>query len=152
MPLTGTFTRSVDDKQRITIPKELRSALGEQREGTFYVAPGTDGSLAIYDEDAFVRLGQRLADAPPAQRDVRAFGRLFYAQAHRVELDKQGRLRLPGSLSDWADLGKEAVLVGVGDHLELWNTARWEKYSGDKQGKYDELAEAAFAYPKREGS
>jgi len=152
MPLTGTFTRSVDDKQRVTLPKELRAALGEHCEGIFegifYVAPGTDGSLAIYDEPAFVRLGQRLADAPPAQRDVRAFGRLFYAQAHRVEIDKQGRLRIPGTLSDWAGLSREAVLVGVGDHMELWDTVRWETYTTDKKDKYDELAEAAFGYPK----
>ncbi|NIP84232.1 MAG: division/cell wall cluster transcriptional repressor MraZ [Planctomycetales bacterium] len=147
MPLTGTFTRAVDDKQRIAIPKELRAALGENREGIFYVAPGTDGSLAIYEQDAFVQMGQRLAHAPPAQRDVRAFGRLFYAQAHRVELDRQGRLRIPTPLSDWAGLGREVVLVGVGDHMELWEQRRWESYTSEQQGKYDELAEAAFGYP-----
>jgi len=113
------------------------------------VAPGTDGSLAIYDESMFVRLGERLADAPPAQRDVRAFGRLFYAQAHRAELDKQGRLRIPAPLAEWAGLGREAMLLGVGDHMELWDTPQWEAYTSENKSKYDDLAETAFGYPAK---
>ena len=149
MPLTGTFQRSVDENQRITVPKELRSALGELTETIFYVAPGTDGSLAIYDEASFVRVADRLSDAPPAQRDVRDFGRLFYAQAHRVEMDKQGRVRIPASLAQWAHLAGDAVLVGVGDHMELWDAGRWEGYITKKKPQYDDLAEAAFSYPQK---
>ncbi|MGB6041725.1 MAG: division/cell wall cluster transcriptional repressor MraZ [Pirellulales bacterium] len=149
MPLTGTFSRSIDEQQRVTIPKELRTALSDQHGGVFYVAPGTDGSLAIYDESMFVRLGERLADAPPAQRDVRAFGRLFYAQAHRAELDKQGRLRIPAPLAEWAGLGREAMLLGVGDHMELWDTPQWEAYTSENKSKYDDLAETAFGYPAK---
>jgi MraZ protein len=144
MLLTGTFSRSIDDKQRVTIPKDLRAALGEASGGVFYVAPGTDGSLAIYDEGSFLNLAGRLASGSPAGRDVRAFGRLFYAQARRSELDKQGRLRVPPELSQWASLQGDAVLVGVGDHMELWNTGRWESYTADRREHYDELAESAF--------
>ena len=68
MLLTGTFHRAMDDKQRVTIPKELRAAWGDVKGGVFYVAPGTDGSLAIYDEPSFVRLADRLATA---HRDCR---------------------------------------------------------------------------------
>jgi MraZ protein len=144
MLLTGTFTRSLDDKLRITIPKELRAALGEGQGRIFYVAPGTDGSLDLYDEPSFVRLADRLASAPPAARDVRAYGRLFYARAHRVETDKQGRIRIPVQLGELANLGREAVLVGVGDHMELWNVDKWESYTADKGENYDDLAESAF--------
>ena len=144
MPLTGTFHRSVDQKQRITIPKDLRTALAKSAEGAYYVAPGTDGCLAIYDESSFLRVADRLDEAPPGQRDVRAFGRLFYARAHRVEIDRQGRLRIPAPLAELADLKKDAVLVGVGDHMELWNSEKWECYTQDRQEHYDELAESAF--------
>jgi len=144
MLLTGTFSRSIDDKQRVTIPKELRAALGEASGGVFYVAPGTDGSLAIYDEGSFLQLADRFSSASPAQRDVRAFGRLFYAQARRTELDKQGRLRIPPELSQWAALSTDAVLVGVGNHMELWESERWDSYTSERRGHYDELAEATF--------
>jgi len=151
MLLTGTFSRSVDEKQRVTIPKDLRAALGEAGGKVLYVAPGTDGSLAIYDEQSFLQLGERLAVASPAERDVRAFSRLFYAQARRVELDKQGRLRVPPELTEWAELGSDAVLVGVGGHMELWEAKKWKTYSEQKQDHYDELAESAFGGSHKPG-
>jgi len=144
MLLTGTFGRSVDQKLRVAIPKDLREAIEVQPGSILYVAPGTDGSLAIYTEKSFARLGDRFADASPTRQNVRAFTRLFYARAQRVELDKQGRIRIPAELAELAGLGQEAVLLGVQDHLELWAVDRWRQYLADRQAKYDEIAEAAF--------
>jgi MraZ protein len=148
MLLTGTFSRTMDEKQRIAIPKRLRDAL-QHAETTLalYVAPGTDGSLALYTEDSFSSLAARLSASPPTGQDVRAFSRLLYAQAQRVELDRQGRLRVPPELAALAALDKEIILVGVRDHLELWNRDRWQKYLLDRQAHYDELAEKAFLPP-----
>jgi MraZ protein len=75
---------------------------------------------------------------------VRDFGRLFYARAQATELDAQGRVRIPAELAALAGLDKEAVLVGVQDHLELWDRTRWEHYVSQKQSHYDQIAEAAF--------
>lgn len=108
------------------------------------MAPGTDGSLAIYPEEAFERLAERLAHRSPTQQHIRDFTRLFYARVQRVELDGQGRVRIPGALADLAGLGKDAVLLGVHDHLELWAAERWETYLAEKQADYDHIAEAAF--------
>jgi len=145
MLLTGTFARSIDEKLRVAIPKRLRETLGCPVGGNLYVAPGTDGSLAIYTEEAFAQWGARLNGAPPTQKDVRAFTRLFYAQAQRVELDRQGRIRLPAELVKLARLEKDAVLLGVQDHLELWAAGQWQRYLGEQQVRYDEIAEAALA-------
>ena len=109
-----------------------------------YVAPGTDGSLAIYTEAAFGRWAERLSQASPTRQDVRAFSRLFYGQAQCVELDTQGRIRIPPELTSLANLNKEVVLVGVQDHLELWSAERWKSYLAEKQSQYDQIAEAAF--------
>ncbi|REK12440.1 MAG: division/cell wall cluster transcriptional repressor MraZ [Planctomycetota bacterium] len=147
MLLTGTFTRAVDEKLRVPIPKPLREALGALAKGVLYVAPGTDGSLAIYTESSLAELAQRLAQASPNAQDVRAFSRLFYARAQGVELDGQGRVRIPPDLAALAGLEKEAVVVGVHDHLELWDRARWEQYVADRQSQFDQIAEAAFQKP-----
>jgi MraZ protein len=151
MLLTGTFARSIDDKLRVAIPKRLRETLGCPIGGNLYVAPGTDGSLTIYTEEAFAQWGERLDSAPPTQRDVRAFTRLFYAQAQRVELDRQGRIRLPAELAKLARLEKDAVLLGVQDHLELWAAERWQRYLAEQQVRYDEIAEAALGGLPRAG-
>lgn len=144
MTLTGTFPRSLDDKQRIAIPKRLREALVTAERQYLYVAPGTDGSLALYTEEAFAALAARLAEASPTGGDVRAFTRLFYARAQQVEVDSQGRTRIPAELAQMAGLTKEVVLLGVLDHLEIWDKARWEQYLAGKEPQYDQIAERAF--------
>lgn len=149
MLLTGTFSRAVDEKLRIAIPKPLRDALGALAKGVLYITPGTDGSLALYTEDALAALAERLASSSPNAQDVRAFSRLFYARAQAVELDSQGRVRVPPELAQLSGLDKEVVLIGVHDHLELWDRACWEQYVTSKQGDYDQIAEAAFQDVRR---
>jgi MraZ protein len=144
MLLTGTFGRSIDEKLRVAIPKTIREALGSAAKGALYVAPGTDGSLALYAEDALAELAEHLANASPNARDVRAFARLFYARAQGVELDGQGRIRIPPDLAQLAGLSREVVLVGVQNHLELWDRERWEQYVKARQNQFDQIAEAAF--------
>jgi len=153
MLLTGSFSRAMDEKLRVAIPKRLRAAMQLPEGGALYVAPGTDQSLAVYTEEAFQRLARRLADAPPTRQDVRAFVRLFYARAECVELDGQGRIRIPRDLAELAGLGpesneqngrKQTVLLAVHDHLELWAADRWEAYLREKQDQYDVIAETTF--------
>ena len=62
-----------------------------------------------------------------------------------VELDRQGRVRIPQELVELVGLGREVVLLGVQDHLELWDRQRWEAYLAQKQNCYDEIAESAFS-------
>jgi MraZ protein len=149
MLLTGTFARAIDEKLRVAIPKPLRAALGDLATGLLYITPGTDGSLAIFTAESLARLAERLSSASPTSQDVRAFSRLFYAQAQGAELDSQGRIRIPPELAKLASLGKEAVMIGVQDHLEVWDRTRWEAYSADKQSRYDQLAESAFDQPNK---
>lgn len=148
MLLTGTYDRSIDEKLRIAIPKRLRDCLGTNEPIVLFVTPGTDGSLAVYTETALSQLADRLAQGSPTQEDTRAYARLFYARAQPVELDGQGRFRIPPDLAQAAGLEREAVLLGVQDHLELWDRKRWAAYLGSKSPQYDHLAEAAFARPK----
>ena len=152
MHLTGTFSRSVDEKLRIAIPKRLREALGSVGGAVLYIAPGTDGSLTLYTEEAFSELADRLAKSPPTGEDVRAYSRLFFAQAERLSIDRQGRIRIPPQLATLASLNREAVLLGVRDHLELWDRGRWEKYRAEKLARYDEIAESAFGAPNTKGT
>lgn len=151
MLLTGTFVRTIDEKLRLAIPKRLREALGAGPDRVLFLTPGTDRSLAIYTEESLGQLAQRLAAASPAGPDVRAFGRLFYAQAQPAEIDSQGRIRVPPELAELAGLAKEAVLLGVQDHLEIWDRARWDQYLAERQARYDQIAEAAFSSETRLG-
>jgi MraZ protein len=140
--LTGTYARVFDEKQRIAFPKLVREAMGDPKE--LFLTPANDGALAIYGNEAFARLAARLDDGSPTRADVRAFRRLFFSQAERIELDAQGRIRVPPALAQSAGLSKEVVLVGVQDHLELWDKLRWEQYFSQRAPEYDQFAERAF--------
>ncbi|MDY0165430.1 MAG: division/cell wall cluster transcriptional repressor MraZ [Thermoguttaceae bacterium] len=144
MLLTGSFGRVIDEKQRLAIPKRLREAMGVSNGGALYLAPSTDQSLSLYTEEAFASLAARLEQVSPTRRDVRAFVRLFYARAQRVELDSQGRVRVPQELAALARLEKEVILLAVQDHLELWSAELWQQYLDEKLDHYDEFAETAF--------
>jgi MraZ protein len=144
MLLTGFYHRSVDDKLRVAIPRELRNSLCGDDDLVLYVTPGWDGSLGLFTEEVLNRLARRLNKASPTAVGVRSFTRLFYAQAQRVEADGQGRIRLPNNLATAAGITREAVILGVRDHLEIWDKTRWEEFLNQCQPRYDELAEQAF--------
>lgn len=144
MLLTGSYARSLDDKHRVAIPKPLREAFGQGSGNALYVAPGTDSSLALYGEEAFAVLAARLAEGSPTDAEVRDYMRLFYAQAARIEPDRQARVRIPLELVKLARLEKDVVLLGIQDHLELWDAGRWETYLNERRARYDQIAEAAF--------
>lgn len=147
MLLTGSYRRTLDDKSRLAIPKQLRDAFGFSDQTTLYLAPGTDGSLAIYTQEILEELGRRLAGTSPVAQEHRSFSRLFYAQAQMAEIDRQGRLRIPPELAQLAKITSEVVLLGVRDHMELWDAQIWDAYLGENQPKYDRLAECALAGP-----
>jgi MraZ protein len=143
MLLTGTYERTLDEKLRLAMPKTLREAL--QGEKQLLLTPGTDGSLSLYSQISFADLTAQLASRSPSGQDVRAFSRLLYSQSHSVEIDSQGRMRIPGELARLANLEGEVILLGVGDRVELWNKSRWEAYLAEQQPRYDQLAEAALS-------
>jgi MraZ protein len=143
MFLTGTYERSLDDKQRLALPKRLRELLAAHEQ--LVLTPGTDGSLALFPLPAFTALAEKLAARSPTGQEVRAFSRLLFAQSQSVEIDSQGRIRLPTELAQLAHLEGDIVLLGVGDRVELWNKPRWQAYHAELQPKYDELAESALS-------
>jgi len=143
MLLTGTYDRTIDDKLRLAMPKPFREAFEEERQ--LVLTPGTDGSLSLFSGRIFSGLAEHLAARSPSGQEVRAFSRLLYAQSRSVELDSQGRIRLPAELAKLAKLEGDVVVLGVGDHVELWNRSHWGLYLADLQPRYDQLAEAALS-------
>ncbi len=144
MTLTGTYTRNLDDKRRIAVPKRLREDFGEKELTCLYIAPGTDRSLALYAPAAFELLAARMAGKSSNRAEVRNYLRLFYARAEKVDLDSQGRVRIPDRLAEIAELQGEVVLLGVQDHAEVWNKELWDAFLEQHTVDFDEMAAQAF--------
>jgi len=144
MSLTGTYPRTVDDKQRIAVPKQLRDGFGEESKSVFYLAPGNEGCLCLYTKSGFDGLAAKLVNDPGGHANVRNYLRVLYALAERVVLDKQSRVRIPERLAERAGLSHSVVLIGVYDHVEIWDQERWDSFLSQNESQFDELTEQAL--------
>ena len=142
MLLTGTHPRTLDDKKRLTLPKRIREQLHDPDK--LYITPGPDQCLWAYAESEFEKLGERLDQAPATDAEARVFRRLFYAETEASDVDRSGRVLIPDRLMQFAGLQHDVVLLGVRDHLELWDAARWQAYSEQNAPRFDSVAEQAF--------
>ncbi len=142
MLLTGTHSRTLDEKKRMTLPKRVREQIGD--EAQLFVVPGADQTLWIYTKDELEKLSGKLDDTPATDAEARVFRRLFFAQMEEVDLDRTGRVLIPDRLITFAGLEHEVVLLGVQDHLEVWDTNRWQAYFAEHSPQFDKVAEEAF--------
>ncbi len=143
MLLTGTHPRTLDEKKRLALPRRVREQLGEMAT-VLYVTPGPDQSLWLYTRDELERLSARLDTAPATDAEARIFRRLFFAQMEEVEIDRSNRILLPERLLAFAGLQHEVILLGVRDHLELWDVGRWQEFLNQNGPRFDAVAEGAF--------
>ena len=144
MVLTGTYSRNLDDKHRLAVPKRLREDIGDADLQFLYVAPGTEHSLVLYSPEAFEHMAAKLEEKASSGSDVRSYRRLFYGQAEKVDLDAQSRIRLPERLVHFAELERDVVLLGVHDHVELWNQRLWKDFVATSGPDFDQLAASVF--------
>jgi MraZ protein len=142
MLLTGTYPRTLDDKKRTALPKRVRELLRDPP--TLYVTPGPDQSLWLYTQEGLERLAEKLDQAPATDAEARVYRRLYFAQTEAVDVDRTGRILIPDRLLQFAGLQHEVVLIGVRDHLELWDAGRWQNYLAQNAPRFDTIAEAAF--------
>lgn len=142
MLLTGTYSRTLDDKKRLALPKRLREQLGEKQQ--LFVAPGQDQCLWIYDQGRLEMLAEKLDQTPATDGEGRVFRRLFFAQMEAVEVDGNGRILVPERLVQFAGLDHDVILIGVRDHMELWDAQRWQAFMQEHGPKFDQVAEGAF--------
>ena len=142
MLLTGTHLRTLDEKKRLALPKRVRELLGEP--ATLFVTPGTDQSLWLYTQAELERVAAKLDDIPATDAEARVYRRLYFAQTEQVDLDGHGRILVPDRLLEFAALKHDVTLLGVRDHLELWDAVRWQQFVEQNAPRFDAVAENAF--------
>ena len=133
----GEHQHSIDPKGRLFIPARFRQGLGDR----FVITKGLDGCLFVYPRPEWAALEQKLKSLPFTKSDARAFVRFFFSGAAECEVDKQGRILIPGNLRDYAHLEKEVMVIGVSTRVEIWARELWEQYSARAASSYEEIAE-----------
>ncbi len=126
----GEYEHSLDDKFRITLPKRFRD---EFEEGGV-MAKALDGCLALYTTQEWGSVADQARELSRRGKREREVARNFFSGASDFRLDKQGRFAIPSNLRQYAELGKEVVVVGVSSRVEIWDGGRWE----DRASRVDE--------------
>jgi transcriptional regulator MraZ len=140
--LLGEYEHTIDDKNRLTLPAKFRRAF----EDGIVVTRGMDGCLYGYTRPDWQRLvDTRLAELDPLSREARTMMRFFFSAASEAEPDRQGRVVLPPPLLQHAGLGREVVVAGVHDHVEIWDRKAWREQLEEVEGSAQHVAERLAA-------
>ncbi|MFL7812304.1 MAG: division/cell wall cluster transcriptional repressor MraZ [Anaerolineales bacterium] len=118
----GQYRHSLDDKGRMIVPARFRDLLN----GPIYLTQGFDQNLRVLPEAAFVSIYERVTEMSTTNPTARQLRRLIFSTAQQVDIDANGRILIPKYLRDVAHLDDEAIVVGVGEALEIWSPAAWE--------------------------
>lgn len=120
---TDTFAHAFDAKGRITVPSEWRQPSFEE---SLFVLPSVEPCVRVYPASWMARLQEQmlaLKDSDPIRKQVQALA----AMAQSASWDQQGRIMVKEKLRTRAGLKKDAVLVGLLTHFEIWDKAAWDK-------------------------
>jgi MraZ protein len=140
LPFNGTFEHTLDAKNRLTLPAKFRTEL---RDGMFLVR-GDDSCLTIFPTPVYEAvIHEALSQFNPMSRRARDLRRFFYANADEAELDSAGRVTLSAKQLRHAGIeGREVVITGAGDSLDIWSPAGWTAFEAELAARARELTES----------
>ena len=135
--LIGEYEHSLDVKGRLILPAKIREDMGDK----FIVTKGLDGCLFGFSQNEWTNFEEKLKTLPLTNKNARDFVRFFLSGATECEIDKQGRFLIARNLREYANLEKDAIIIGVGTRIEIWNREKWKSYNSDENISADEIAE-----------
>lgn len=126
----GEFKHSLTEKNRLALPKQIRIEI----EGNEVVlAKGFDQCIVGYDLKRWKEMAAQPLAIPGFEKQGMDLRRKVFSTARVIELDSQGRMVLPDTHLEWAGLrgsiGEEVVVIGTGDHFEIWHKEKWQEYT-----------------------
>ncbi len=133
----GEYSHNLDAKNRIIIPSKFRDELSD----AFILTRGIDTCIAIYTKEHFNRLVEKLRQLPDYSKNVRAYKKLFLSSACEVSFDSMGRVQIPLFLKPIFENEKGCVIVGVDDHIEIWNEKRWRDFYLETSKNIEDISE-----------
>jgi MraZ protein len=136
----GRHEHTIDPKGRVSIPAKFREVLGKKYDDRLVIT-NFDGCLVAYPYEEWILLEEKASSLSMVKKETRAFMRFFYSSAIECALDKQGRILIPQTLREYADLDKEVVLVGQLRKIEVWSKKRWSEEIIRAHENFDQISD-----------
>ena len=133
----GSYQHNLDAKGRLLLPSRFRNEAGN----LLYIMKGFDGALSIFKEVDFKKLVDNIENHPFNKKDSRDYIRVQLASVREMEVDSLGRILIPKEILNKYHLGREVIVIGVGDHIEIWNREDYERYEQETNEAFERIAE-----------
>jgi MraZ protein len=135
----GAYFYALDAKNRLAIPSKIRLSIKQPRD--LVLSCGLEGCLNLYQADGWKKINEKLDSMALKDKSAhRAFKRMLFASASEVEFDDEGRILVPQPLAMYADLKREAAVIGLGEKIEIWAKHRWIQYEKKQRGAFARYA------------
>jgi MraZ protein len=133
----GSYVYTIDNKGRLVIPSKMRSMSGS----TLFAMRGFEQCLSLFTKETFEQFTNQLNTLNFQQPNVRQYIRLALSSVIELEIDDHGRIQIPNETLKKYNLEKTVKIVGVHDHIEIWDKAVWDKFEENDSADFEKLAE-----------
>ena len=137
----GEHEHTVDRKGRLIVPAKFRAAFKEYSVEKLFLTRGLDGCLFLFTEEEWRRQESKFKGISFTRGEARKFNRLYFSGAVEAEPDRQGRILVPKTLKDFAQIKQDVVFVGVSSHMEIWAKERWHEFFESSRSSFEDIAE-----------
>jgi MraZ protein len=137
----GEFEHSIDRKGRLILPAKFREVAKNQFVEKFFITRGLDKCLFMFAEEEWRSQENKFKTMSFTKQQSRIFNRLLFSGAVEICADKQGRVLVPQYLKDFAQIRKDAMVVGVSNRIEIWAKDAWTDFYANSRQSFEEIAE-----------
>ncbi len=138
---TSEFECKIDAKGRLVLPAKIKSTLPESSGNELVIRKGFEPCLILYPMVEYKKLHSRIAGLNEFNPEYRKIQRQFFSGSSVVELDGTGRFLIPKPMMNHAKLERDALVVGMGNKVEIWNPKEYKIHVGDDPEEFSALAQ-----------
>ncbi len=135
--LYGSYNHALDEKGRLVIPAKFVRSLSNK----LFLVKGYEGTMCIYPSDAFDSYLAKLAKLPDSQKLSRDVLRIALSSVVELELDSKNRIQFSPSVLAKYNISSKVYVVGMLDHLEVWDESKWLNYAASNEPLFEEKSE-----------
>ena len=122
----GEYQPNITEGSRIALPKKLREQISGDE---IILSKGFEKCIFVYDKEDWVTEAQKQIENPITDSRTRDLKRYMYSGASETTIDSQGRVVIPNNLKEYSQINKKTIVIGAGDHVEIWDLDNWSEHS-----------------------
>lgn len=138
---SSQYDCKLDAKGRMVLPAKIKAGLPESSPGELMLRMGFEPSLILYPIMEYKRLFSKIGGLSDFNPEHRKLKRSFFSGITQVEIDGNGRINIPGAYLNYGKLEKEAIVIGMGNSIEIWNPKLYQEYMIKDQEEFSQLAQ-----------